>query len=177
MIYFQLILTFMKIGFIGFGGGLAILPLIYQGVSTFAPIAPEQFANLVGISQATPGPIAVNAATYVGYLSAGVAGAFAATFGVVLPSFILVSLAVRFLTANQDSALVRGAFLGIRPAAMGMIASALIFVAQSSLFEKMQLNIGTTIFAVITFALAAKTKIGPIWTIIIMGIAGALFLR
>lgn len=176
MVYLKLLLTFMKIGFVGFGGGLAILPLIYQGVTTFSPISPEDFANLVGISQATPGPIAVNAATYVGYLSGGVLGALTATLGVAIPSFFLVAITVKFLNKYKDSELVNGAFLGIRPAAMGMITSALIFVGKSTILADTAINFGAIAFAMITFLLAAKTKLGPIWIIIIMGIAGALLL-
>ena len=66
MIYIKLFLTFLKIGFVGFGGGMAILPLIYQGVSKFVPLTQADFADLFGISPATPGPIAINAATFVG---------------------------------------------------------------------------------------------------------------
>ena len=84
----NLFFTFFKIGIIGFGGGMAILPMIYQSVLTFSDMAPEEFANLFAISQATPGPIAVNAATFVGFKVAGVAGSAAATIGVAaLPNY------------------------------------------------------------------------------------------
>ena len=89
----RLFLTFLKIGFVGFGGGMAILPLIYQGVSKFVPLSQSDFADLFGISQATPGPIAINAATFVGYKAAGILGSLSATLGVVIPSFLLVTLA------------------------------------------------------------------------------------
>lgn len=174
----QLFLTFFKIGFIGFGGGLAILPLVYQGISQFSPITQEQFANLVGISQATPGPIAVNAATYVGFLTAGIPGSLASTIGVAVPSFILVSITVRFINKYQESKLVQGGFVGIRPAAMGMIASAFIFVGESAIFTDVvsleSLNVPALIMAIATFVLAAKTKLGPILIIVIMGACGTV---
>lgn len=172
----QLFLTFFKIGFIGFGGGLAILPLVYQGISAFSPITQEEFANLVGISQATPGPIAVNAATYVGFLTAGIPGSLASTIGVAIPSFILVSLTVKFIDKYKESRLVQGGFLGIRPAAMGMIASAFIFVGESAAFPggigAGSIDIAACLMAAATFALAAKTKLGPIPIILIMGACG-----
>ncbi|MBR5739823.1 MAG: chromate transporter, partial [Firmicutes bacterium] len=115
MKYVKLFLTFMKIGFVGFGGGMAILPLIYQGVSKFIYISQAEFADLFGISQATPGPIAINAATFVGYKAGGVAGSLVATLGVVIPSFILVLLTSSLLKKHRDNALVEGAFVGIRP--------------------------------------------------------------
>lgn len=175
---FRLFMTFFRIGFIGFGGGLAILPLVYQGISQFSPITQEQFANLVGISQATPGPIAVNAATYVGFLTAGIPGSLASTIGVAVPSFILVSLTVHFIDKYQESKLVKGAFVGIRPAAMGMIASAFIFVGESAVFTEglsaEYFNPVALFMAAATFLLAAKTKLGPIPIIVIMGAVGAL---
>ncbi|MBQ5954362.1 MAG: chromate transporter, partial [Firmicutes bacterium] len=103
MIYIKLFLTFLKIGFVGFGGGMAILPLIYQGVSKFVPLTQADFADLFGISQATPGPIAINAATFVGFKAAGVGGSLCATLGVVIPSFLLVTLASSLLKKHREN--------------------------------------------------------------------------
>ena len=94
MIYLKLFLLFAKIGVVGFGGGNAMLPLIYQGANNLNLMSESEFSNLVAIAQVTPGPIAVNAATYVGYNTAGFAGALVATFGVALPSFVLVMISV-----------------------------------------------------------------------------------
>jgi chromate transporter len=91
-IYLQLFLIFFRIGIFGFGGGMAMLPLMFQGVSYFGLMTKEEFADLVAISQVTPGPIAVNAATYAGFSVSGVAGAFFATLGVAIPAFILVNI-------------------------------------------------------------------------------------
>lgn len=131
----KLFLTFAKIGLIGFGGGMAILPLIYQSVSEFNSIDPDEFANLFAISQATPGPLAVNAATFTGFETAGVAGALAATIGVAFPTFILVAVCVKFLNKYQESKLVQGAFVGIRPVAVGMIMAGFLMIAETSLFS------------------------------------------
>ncbi len=184
----KLFLTFAKVGTVGFGGGLAILPMIYQGVRRFTDITSAQFANLVGISQATPGPIAVNAATYVGFLAAGVPGALASTIGVSLPSFIIVSLVVRFIEKFKDSRLVVGAFVGIRPATIGLMASALVYVSESALLKcdfkdvdfstivsaLSSINVTAVAMSIATIVLAGKFKMGPIPVIAIMGAVGVV---
>ena len=182
----KLFLTFLKIGFIGFGGGLAILPLIYQGVSNFCYISEEEFANLFGISQATPGPIAVNAATFVGFKAAGIEGALAATIGVAIPSMILVMIAVRLLDKYKEHDLVKGALCGIRPATIGMVGAAVLYIGKGALLTvdsdtianmsdlMSGLNIEACVIAILAFVLAMKTKLGAIRVIIIMAAAGAL---
>ena len=87
MIYVTLFAMFFRIGLFSFGGGLAMLPLIFQSVKDFGMMTTSEFSDLVALSQVTPGPIAVNAATYVGFNGAGIPGALAATLGVALPSF------------------------------------------------------------------------------------------
>lgn len=169
----RLFLTFAKIGLIGFGGGLAILPLILQGMQAFGSITPEEFAELFAISQATPGPIAVNAATFAGYETAGVLGALAATLGVAFPAFILVGLSVKFLNKHQEHKLVKGAFVGIRPVAVGMIMAGFIMVGRTTLFAGTHLLPVPAALAILTFILADQFKVSSIKLIIIMGIAGA----
>lgn len=172
-VLFRLFLTFAKIGLIGFGGGLAILPLILQGMQTFGSITPEEFAELFAISQATPGPIAVNAATFAGFKTAGILGALAATLGVAFPAFVLVGMSVKFLNSHQEHKLVKGAFEGIRPVAVGMIMAGFIMVARTTMFDGTHLMATPASLAILTFILADKFKISSIKLIIIMGIAGA----
>ncbi len=169
----KLFLTFTKIGLVGFGGGLAILPLIYQGMQIFGTITPEEFAELFAISQATPGPIAVNAATFAGFETAGVPGAIAATLGVAFPAFILVGICVKFLNKYQEHNLVKGAFTGIRPVAVGMIMAGFIMVAQTTMFNGTHLDVVPACLAILTFILADKFKVSSIKLIIIMGALGA----
>ena len=185
MKYLKLFFTFMKIGFVGFGGGLAILPLIYQGVTRFYYISQEEFANLFGISQATPGPIAINAATFVGFKVGGVFGSLVATLGVVIPSILLVTLTSEFLKRNRDNPLVEGAFTGIRPITVGMIASGVVFVASGALFTADTAELSgiadyfgaldpiACIMALIVCVLAYTKKLGAIQLIIGMGVIGA----
>ncbi len=188
----KLFLTFAKIGLIGFGGGMAILPLIYQSISEFNTIEPEQFTNLFAISQATPGPLAVNAATFTGFETAGVAGALAATLGVAFPAFILVAICVKFLNKYQESKLVQGAFVGIRPVAVGMIMAGFVMIAETSLmsgdFSGLSgiTGIGEFLAAVkpvqigmaaVTFIAAKKFKVNALTLIVIMGVLGAFLCK
>ena len=131
MIYASLFAMFFRIGLFSFGGGLAMLPLIFQSVQDFGMMTAAEFSDLVALSQVTPGPIAVNAATYVGFNGAGIPGALAATLGVSLPSFILILIVVKFLERFQESKGIQGAFLGIRPVTVGLIASAVLFVGET----------------------------------------------
>ena len=128
MIYLRLFAAFAKVGLLGFGGGLAIVRLIYDSIQPFMSMSREMFANIVAISQITPGPLAVNTATYVGYIAAGVGGAAVATLGVVLPEFIIMSVVVRMITRFKDSKWVNGALSGIRPATIGLIGAAAVML-------------------------------------------------
>lgn len=174
MIYLQLFFVFARIGLFGFGGGIAMLPMIYQGAQTFDLMSAEEFSNLVAISQMTPGPVAVNAATYVGYHCAGTAGAVAATLGVAFPSFVLVIIVSCFVARFQKSRLLEGAFRGIRPVTVGLVGAAVIFMAQSlgNAFDAVSAGI-----VVGTVILVGKAKLNPIVIVIGAGIAGAFFCR
>ena len=132
MVYVYLFIIFFKVGILGFGGGYAILTLIYQDVQTFGMMTPEEFGNLVGLSQVTPGPIAINAATYVGFKAAGLGGALLATFAVSLPSFVFCMAVLAALDKFNNNRHVVALLAGIRPATVGLMASAFIFMAQTA---------------------------------------------
>ena len=116
MLLAKLFLAFFKIGLFGFGGGLAIIQLIYDSIKEFANISQEEFANIVAIAQVTPGPVAVNSATYVGYEVGGYLGSAIATLGVATPAFIIISLVAKAVNRYKESTAVKGALEGIRPA-------------------------------------------------------------
>ena len=177
MIYFRLFLAFSRIGLFGFGGGAAMLPVIYEAAKTLGTMDKSEFANLVGISQMTPGPIAVNAATYVGYMSAGLGGALMATFSVALPSFILVTLASYFLLKFQESSTINGILTGVRPMTAGLVLSAVILMGQQAVVGAGQTEglISLAICAV-AFLLAGSKKINPIIVMAGAGVIGALFM-
>ena len=170
-VYLQLFFVFAKIGLFGFGGGMAMLPIIYQGAKEFGLMSADEFSNLVAISQVTPGPIAVNAATYVGFNCAGYGGAFAATFGVALPSFILVLIVCGFINKFKDSRIMDSAFAGIRPVTAGLIGSAVVFMGQSAFADSDPVAI---CIAAATVVLAGKFKVSPVMIVIGAGVIGAL---
>lgn len=186
MIYVTLFVMFFRIGLFSFGGGLAMLPLIFQSVKDFGMMTASEFSDLVALSQVTPGPIAVNAATYVGFNGAGILGALAATLGVALPSFILILIVVQFLERFQESRGIQGAFLGIRPVTVGLIAAAVLFVGETVLVNGPIISAklfteGVSYFNAIPVMLCAATlllsgvfKVKPITLMIVMGAAGAL---
>lgn len=130
----QLVWSFFKIGLFSYGGGYAMVPMMQSEIIAHNWIPVREFADIVAISQMTPGPIAVNAATYIGYRVAGVFGSAAATLGVTLPSFILVILVTHFLQKFKESHTVNSILTGIRPATVGLIAAAVIFFARMSFF-------------------------------------------
>lgn len=171
MIYVKLFLVFAKIGLFGFGGGMAMLPMIYQGAETFGLMSSEEFSNLVAIAQVTPGPIAVNAATYVGYNCAGISGAIVATLGVALPSFILVLIVASFIQGFRENRFVDGAFAGIRPVTAGLIASAAVIMGQNAFTPGEWIPVA--IF-VLTIVAVSKFKVSPIAIIIVSAVCGAL---
>lgn len=160
---------FFKIGLFSFGGGLAMLPIIFQTVSSYGLMGSDEFANLVAISQVTPGPMVVNAATYLGFNYAGLAGAFIATLGVAIPSFAVVIVAVKFLSKFNDSKIVQGVMKGIRPATVGLIAAGVTFLAQ-----EVQLAIVPIAICGATIIMSGYFKINPIIITVIMAIAGGL---
>lgn len=199
MLIWQLFISFLKVGLLGFGGGLAIVRLIYDSIQPFLNMSQETFANIVAISQITPGPLAVNTATYVGYEAAGITGAAAATFGVILPAFVILSFVARAIQKFRDSKVVSGALSGIRPATIGLIAAAAATLVRPSLagegrlgcglLAKLGVNAGNSIIAVIsgspvdiisviilvaTVVMIAKYKKSPFLVLIIMGCLGAV---
>lgn len=183
MLYIKLFLSFFKIGLFSFGGGYAMLPMIYQEVGGFG-LSTKEFSDVVALSQMTPGPIAVNAATYVGYRSAGILGSVFATFGVSLPSFILVSIIAAVFNKFKNNIILQKALDGIRPATVGMIASAVVFFAKTSILDLSLLNEGFwKIFSLQSIAIfiltiigSEKFKLDPIVLTLIGGVLGAIIL-
>lgn len=171
MTYLILFWSFLKIGIFGFGGGYAILALIEnEVVDTHAWMSTAEFTDIVAISQATPGPIAINCATYVGYTATdSILGSAIATFAVCLPSLILASLAARFIYKFRDNKYVAAAFKGLRPAVVGLILAAGLTLINHDNFTD---YISVIIFAVV--AVCSYFKVNPIFLLMLSGIAGYL---
>ena len=125
MIYLQLFLSFLQIGLFSFGGGYAAMPLIQgQVVTQHGWLSMEEFTDLITISQMTPGPIAVNSATFVGIKIAGIPGALVATGGCILPSCVIVTLIAKLYLKYRNMAMLQGVLYSLRPSVVAMIASA-----------------------------------------------------
>ena len=124
VIYLQLLYEFFKAGLFAIGGGMATLPFLYDMSDKMGWFTYADLANMVAISESTPGPIGINMATYVGYTLRGVPGAVTATVGLITPSIIIILIIAKFLQAFKDSPLVDAAFYGLRPASTGLIAAA-----------------------------------------------------
>lgn len=170
----DLFLAFSKIGIFGFGGGIAMLPIIFQTAKNFGIEDPQEFGNLVAISQVTPGPLAINAATYVGYYSDALGGAFAATLGVAIPSFVMVMAVSYFVEKFKQSKIVQGALSGVRPVTVGLVASAGYFMLSGIFAELSVVSLGI-LFG--TIVLAGKCKMSPFLLILAAGVIGAFFIR
>ncbi len=136
MIYLELFATFFLIGLFTFGGGYAMLPLIQEEVLAKGWMSAEQITNFVAVSESTPGPFAINIATYVGAQVApiGVLGSVCTTLGVVMPSFIIILIVAKVYEKFKASKLVAGAMSGLRPAVVGLIASAVWTMAGEVFF-------------------------------------------
>ena len=135
MIYLQLFLSFFQIGAFSFGGGYAAMPMIQEQVITLHNwLTMDTFANLVTIAEMTPGPIAVNAATFVGTQVAGPLGAIVATIGCILPSCIFVTLLAFIYGKYKNMALLQGTLSSLRPAVVSMIAKAGLTIIISAFF-------------------------------------------
>ncbi|HNR04714.1 MAG TPA: chromate transporter [Bacillota bacterium] len=167
----ELFLVFLKIGAFSFGGGYAVLALIQKEViENSGWISPKEFIDIVAIAEMTPGPIAVNSSTFVGYRVGAVAGSAIATLGVVLIP-ITISLIVsvyynKFKHLKQVNRIIKG----IRPAVLGLIAAACIKIAWASIVD-----IKGIIIALLTFIGVWKLKINPIIAILASGVLGVVF--
>jgi chromate transporter len=169
MILIELYITFFKIGLFTFGGGYAMLPLIQEEMISHGWLTLEQFMDIVAVSQMTPGAIAINNATFIGFKLAGIWGVLATTLGVISPSLIIVLIIASVFDKFADNDLVQRAWGGIRPAVVGLILTAVISLGQDAI-----VGFKEVLIAVVVLFLLAKVKLHPILVIIISGILGLL---
>ena len=180
MLYLQLFYTFFKIGLFGFGGGYAMLSMIQGKVVTrYGWLTSQEFTDIVAISQMTPGPIGINSATYVGFTATGsVWGSIIATLAVVLPSFILMLAISKFFLKYQKHPVVEAVFSGLRPAVVGLLASAALVLMNAENFSSPKEDMYSFIISCLIFLVAfvgtRKYKINPILMIVACGIAGLI---
>jgi len=189
MIYIILFLEFLKIGLFSIGGGLATLPFLKELVNKYGWITSQELIDMIAIAESTPGPIGINAATYMGYKTAGVFGGIAATLGIVVPAVIIVSIIAHYFMKFNEHKTVKSAFYGLRPAVTGMIAAAGFEVALVSIFNtniSVQLNnlikligsfinIKELILFIVIFYLLEKYKKHPIFYLLVAAVIGIIF--
>ena len=169
MIYLELFWTFFLIGAFTFGGGYAMLPLIQIEVVNKGWLANEAVVNFIAVSESTPGPFAINMATYVGSEMGGILGAACATLGVVMPSFIIILIVAKCYDRFKNSKLVKGAMSGLKPAVIGMIGTAVLSIGRT-VFVQPGLLFSAALFA--AMAVLAFKKVHPIIIICISAAAG-----
>ena len=177
MIYLELFWSFLQIGLFSFGGGYAAMPLIQgQVVTHHGWLSMTEFTDLITISQMTPGPIAINSATFVGIKIAGIPGALVATIGCILPSCIIVTLVAKLYLKYRNMAVLQGILNSLRPAVVAMIASAGISILITAFWgnEAAVILSQTNWVMVLIFAgcivLLQKFRMNPIWVMILAGV-------
>ena len=135
MLYLRLFWEFFKTGLFAVGGGMATLPFLYSMSDATGWFTHAQLADMIAVSESTPGPIGVNMATYVGFSTAGIPGAVVATLGLITPSVIIILIIAKVLAAFRQNKTVDAAFYGLRPCSVGLIAAAGLLVVKISLFN------------------------------------------
>lgn len=178
MIYLQLFWSFIQVGLFSVGGGYAAIPLIQnQVVDTFGWLSMREFTDLVTIAEMTPGPIAINSATFVGIRIAGIGGAIIATFGCILPSIFIVSLLAYVYYKFKGVSTIQSVLSSLRPAVVALIAGAGLSILQVVVFQDGNINmesinwISAGIFLV-AFVILRKLKWNPILVMVLCGVAG-----
>ncbi|MGL4736161.1 MAG: chromate transporter [Cellulosilyticaceae bacterium] len=173
MIYLTLFLEFFKTGLFTIGGGLATIPFLQEMVVRYGWITEQQLLNIIAVAESTPGPIGINAATYMGYETAGIWGSLIAVAGTVVPSIIVIVLIAHFFERFKNAKLVRGAFDGIRPLVAALIGVAGLEVAKVTLQQTEWFKV------VLLFALAVygieKFKKHPIVYLVGGAVIGIVF--
>lgn len=187
MIYAELFLTFLKIGTVSFGGGYGMISLIREEMLMRGWLTEEALLNMVAVSESTPGPIAVNMATFVGAAQGGVLGALVATLGIVLPSFLIILLIAALMRNFLKYQAVQAVLRGIRPCVVGLILATAGIMLLSTLFHFQGIGTcfstdfrGLCIFAIlvtvaVTVKKARKRTISPILLILLSAGLGMIF--
>ena len=182
-IYLELFFAFLQVGAFSFGGGYAAMPLISsQVVEKYGWLSAADFADLVTIAEMTPGPIAVNAATFVGNQTAGIPGAIVATVGVVLPSCIFVTILAFLYTRYKELPVLKDALLSLRPAVVSMILVAGLIILIPAVFKSGKVSFADNNFSLRPFLLFVgsvlvlrKFKLDPILVMVACGIIEVIF--
>jgi len=189
MIYLKLFYEFFKTGLFAIGGGMATFPFLYAMSEKTGWFTAQQLADMIAVSESTPGPIGVNMATFAGYNTAGIGGAIIATLGLVTPCILVILIIARFLMSFRSNKYVDSAFYGLRPCSVGLISAAGVLVAKISLFNTVLfaqsgkvfdlVNLKALVLAVVliffTRYFKSTKKLHPIFFIIASAVIGIVF--
>lgn len=186
MIYLKLFLTFLQIGVFSFGGGYGMISLIREKVLLYGWLTEDELLNIIAVAESTPGPIAVNMATFVGAEQGGIWGAFVATLGVVMPSFVIILIIAAFMKNLMKYAGINAFLSGVRPCVIGLILATTITMFMSAAIDFKGIGDapaidtrGIIIFVIliaikVTMKSVFKRKTSPIWMILISAGLGVL---
>ena len=174
MILLELFWRFFLIGAFTFGGGYAMIPLIQNAVTEQGWMSLEELIDFIAVSESTPGPFAVNIATYVGRITAGIPGSVCATLGVVLPSLIVMLVVAGMYDRFRRSRVVKGAMAGLRPAVIGLIGAALISLGRNVFFPDGFAVTPVFLFSIPVFLLSAVLAFKKISPIALIGLSAGL---
>ena len=182
MLYVKLFWEFFQTGLFAVGGGMATLPFLYSISDRTGWFTHQQLADMIAVSESTPGPIGVNMATYSGYITAGIPGAIISTTGLITPSIIVILLVAAFLNAFHENKYVNAVFYGLRPASSAMITAAGLILARVVFFGGAftnPVNVKAVILAgvllVFTHIITFTKKLHPVTWIVVAAIAGIVF--
>lgn len=185
--YLKLFWEFLKIGAFTFGGGYAMIPLIQDAVLSNEWMSLNEMLDFIAVSESTPGPVAVNMATYVGMKTCGILGAACATLGVVLPSFVIILIIAKFFKHFSEATSIKAVMRGIQPAAIGLIAAAIYSIAGNTMLTDATLaksmanpEFWASVIIFIVIMILGIKKVHPIIMILVsaaLGVAANLLIR
>lgn len=158
MIYLKLFLEFFKVGLFTFGGGYAMIPVVKDVVIKNNWLSIDEFTNMIGICESTPGPLAINMATYVGSIQAGFFGSLLATVGVVLPSYIIILLIAKLLSKIEKNEIIKKIMFGIKPVVVALVLSTgliLLFNCLVINFDFYNIKVSFNIVSLVCFIIIA----------------------
>ena len=170
----RLFISFIKIGLFSFGGGYAMIPLIQQEIVNQGWLTTEELISIISIAEMTPGPFAINSATYIGIIQNGILGAVISTVAVVLPSFAVVMALSTIFARYREHRLLSGLLHGIRPVVVALIASAALLIAKTALVADDVVEIRSIIILVLSFFAVKRFKVHPILVILGAALLGVL---
>lgn len=169
----EIFISFLKIGAFTFGGGYAMVPFFQNEiVVTKGWMVPQEFIDFLAISQITPGPVAVNAPTYVGYKLAGIWGSITGTIGVVIVSVILSGIVAKYFFKFKENRIIKSLLKGIKPAVIVLIAYSVLSVGQEAIID-----IKSAIICIAFFIALIKYELNPIIGLVVSGVLGVILFR